>query len=104
MMRKVLLICGIASSLLYVAMTIVIAMLWKAYSSASQTISELSAIDAPTRSLWMPRWNHAIVGPGCMTSPSRASRWLARLDDRWPGVATRWGTSRCQQLKQSSMV
>jgi uncharacterized protein DUF998 len=53
MLRKVLLVCGIVSSLLYAAMTIFIAMQWEAYSSASQTISELSAIDAPTRSLWV---------------------------------------------------
>jgi Protein of unknown function (DUF998) len=52
MARKSLLVCGILSSLLYVAMTIVVAMQWEAYSSASQTISELSAIGAPTRSLW----------------------------------------------------
>jgi len=38
--------------MLYVAMTILVAMQWEAYSSASQTISELSAIGAPTRSLW----------------------------------------------------
>src|SRR6476620_7863860 len=52
MARKSLLVCGILSSLLYVAMTILVAMQWEAYSSASQTISELSAIGAPTRSLW----------------------------------------------------
>jgi hypothetical protein len=53
MARKSLLVCGILSSLLYVAMTIVVAMQWEGYSSASQTISELSAIGAPTRSLWV---------------------------------------------------
>ena len=53
MLRKALLVCGILSSLLYVAMTVLIAQAWDAYSSASQTISELSAIDAPTRSLWV---------------------------------------------------
>ena len=52
MARKSLLVCGILSSLLYVAMTVLVAMQWEAYSSASQTISELSAIGAPTRSLW----------------------------------------------------
>ena len=52
MARKPLLVCGIFSSLLYVAMTIFVAMQWEGYSSASQTISELSAIGAPTRSLW----------------------------------------------------
>jgi hypothetical protein len=54
MIRKILLICGIFSSLLYVAMNIFIAMQWKSYSSVSQTVSELSAIDAPTRSAWIP--------------------------------------------------
>jgi hypothetical protein len=52
MARKSLLVCGILSSVLYVAMTIFVAMQWEGYSSASQTISELSAIGAPTRSLW----------------------------------------------------
>jgi Protein of unknown function (DUF998) len=53
MFRKTLLVCGIMSSLLYVAMTVLVAWQWKDYSSASQTISELSAIDAPSRSLWI---------------------------------------------------
>ena len=53
MARKSLLVCGVLSSLLYVAMTVLVAMQWEGYSSASQTISELSAIGAPTRSLWV---------------------------------------------------
>ena len=53
MVRKVLLVCGILSSLLYVAMIVVVAMQWEGYSSASQTVSELSAIGAPTRALWV---------------------------------------------------
>jgi hypothetical protein len=52
--RRLLLVCGIASSLLYIAMNVVVPMQWPAYSSFSQTISELSAIDAPTRALWVP--------------------------------------------------
>ena len=52
MLRRGLLVCGVLSSLLYAAMTIVVAMQWEGYSSTSQTISELSAIGAPTRSLW----------------------------------------------------
>lgn len=54
MIRKILLACGVLSSLLYVAMTVLVAMQWESYSSASQTISELSAIGAPTRALWVP--------------------------------------------------
>lgn len=53
MVRKVLLFCGILSSLLYVAMNIVGAMRFEGYSSISQTISELSAIGASTRPLWI---------------------------------------------------
>jgi hypothetical protein len=49
----VLLVCGILSSVLYAAMLVVVPMQDAGYSSASQTVSELSAIDAPTRSLWI---------------------------------------------------
>src|SRR5688500_5428702 len=52
MLRKVLLVCGVLSSLLYVAMNVIAAMLYEGYDSASQTVSELSAIGAPTRPLW----------------------------------------------------
>jgi uncharacterized protein DUF998 len=51
--RTSLLLCGILSSLLYVAMNVFIPIQWEGYSSASQTISELSAIGAPTRPLWV---------------------------------------------------
>ena len=53
MARKVLLICGIVSSLLYVAMNVLGAMQWEGYSSISQTVSELFAIGAPSRPLWV---------------------------------------------------
>jgi hypothetical protein len=51
MVRKVLLICGILSSLLYVGTDILAAMQWEGYSYTSQAISELMAIGAPTRPL-----------------------------------------------------
>src|SRR5688572_16774404 len=51
--RKGLLLCGALSSALYVAMLVVVPMGWEGYSSASQTVSELSAIGAPTRTLWV---------------------------------------------------
>jgi hypothetical protein len=50
---KVLLVCGILSSLLYTTITILVPLQWAAYNSASQTVSELSAVGAPTRSLWI---------------------------------------------------
>ena len=43
MLRKALLVCGIVSSFLYVGMNVFVPMRWPAYSSASQTVSELSA-------------------------------------------------------------
>ena len=86
MLKKILLVCGILSSLLYVVMTVVVAMQYPGYSSASQTISELSAIGAPTRPLW------ALLGPvyavlviafgfGVLKSagPSRALRIVGAL-------------------------
>jgi len=51
--RSTLLICGIVAPVLYTVMTLFIGMMWDGYSAASQTISELSAIGAPTRLLWV---------------------------------------------------
>ena len=51
---RLLLACGILSSLLYVAMNVFVPMQWEGYNSAARVISELSAIDAPTRALWVP--------------------------------------------------
>ncbi len=51
MRRKILLICGMVSSLLYGAMISAIG--YEGYSLISQVPSELTAIGAPTRSLWM---------------------------------------------------
>jgi hypothetical protein len=48
-----LLLCGIGSSLIYVGMNILCGMHYPGYSFTSQTVSELSAIDAPTRPLWV---------------------------------------------------
>lgn len=50
--QKILLSCGIISSLLYVAMNVIVPLQYPGYNSALQTVSELSAIDAPTRTLW----------------------------------------------------
>lgn len=52
MVRKSLLICGILSMLWYVAINIIVPIEYPGYDIASQTVSELSAIDAPTRPFW----------------------------------------------------
>ena len=53
MLRKIFLFCGILSSLLYIVMNIFVPMSFPGYESASQTVSELSAIGSPTRTLWV---------------------------------------------------
>jgi len=53
MIRKGFLGCGILAALLYVAMNVFIPTMFPGYSSTSQTVSELSAIGAPTRTVWV---------------------------------------------------
>jgi len=52
MPRKFLLFCGVLASLLYIVMNIFIPPLYEGYNWITQTVSELSAVDAPTRPLW----------------------------------------------------
>jgi hypothetical protein len=54
LLKKVLLICGILSSLLYAGTDILGGMLWKGYSFTSQAVSDLSAIGAPSRPFVVP--------------------------------------------------
>ncbi len=51
MARKALLVCGILASLIYVGADLLAALRWASYSYSSQMISELMAIDTPTRPL-----------------------------------------------------
>ena len=44
---------GVASAVLYASMLVFVPLAWEGYSSAGQTVSELSAIDAPSRQLWV---------------------------------------------------
>jgi hypothetical protein len=50
MLRKILLVCGIASSLLYAAM--IWSIRYEGYNPIAQVPSELTAIGAPTQALW----------------------------------------------------
>ena len=52
--KKVLLVCGIISTIIYVIATILGAIQWKEYNSISQSVSELIAIDAPSAPLVIP--------------------------------------------------
>lgn len=53
LLNKLLFICGIVSSLVYIAANIFVPMQYPGYDLASQTVSELSAVGAPTRQLWV---------------------------------------------------
>jgi hypothetical protein len=83
-LTRALLSCGVLSAALYAAMLVIVPMGWPEYSSASGTVSELSAIDAPTRSLWVALgavWTALYVafGVGAWLSAgrNRALRWMA---------------------------
>jgi uncharacterized protein DUF998 len=51
--QKLLLFCGVLSSLVYFFANIITVIKYEGYNTASQTVSELSAIDTPTRGLWV---------------------------------------------------
>ncbi len=53
-LRNRLLLCGILASLLYVGTDILAGTIYASYSFTDQAISELLAIDAPTRNLVVP--------------------------------------------------
>jgi hypothetical protein len=61
MLRKILLYCGIFSSIYYVALNIIVPQYYPGYNPASQAISELSAIGAPTKALWT--WLSSLYSP-----------------------------------------
>ena len=84
--RQILLSAGILAPALYVAMTLFVGLLWEGYSTASQTISELSAVDAPTRQLWIllgAVYSMLLVGFGWAVwksaPPNRALRIVGAL-------------------------
>jgi hypothetical protein len=63
--RKVLLICGILASALYIGTDILAAMRYEGYSYTARAVSELSAIDAPTRPLVVPLFlTHGVLQLG----------------------------------------
>ena len=53
MIKKFLLICGILSSVWYIIINVIVPIEYDGYNIITQTVSELSAIHAPTRTLWI---------------------------------------------------
>jgi len=78
-----LLWCGIFSSLFYVAMNVIVPLQWPGYDPAAQVVSELSAIGAPTRPLWVAL---GIVF-GVLVAAFGTGVWLRADDDRSLRVA-----------------
>ena len=82
-LTRLLLICCILSAVLYAAMLVFVPLQWVGYSSAARTVSELSAIGAPTRSLWRSLstlWTLLYIAFGCglwlAAGGRRAVHWL----------------------------
>src|SRR5947209_6884173 len=78
--QQALLSGGVVSSLAYVAANVVVPWWWREYSMATQTVSELSAIGAPTRALWIAAVIPYIVcfaAFGCgVLMTAHNNRWL----------------------------
>ena len=53
-MRQALLACGVLSSIAYVAADVTGSLRWQGYNYLDQTVSELAALDAPSRPFVMP--------------------------------------------------
>ena len=84
--RKILFGCGIASALLWIAMDVVASSVYEGYSYTDQTVSELSAIDAPTRPFWFffgTIWSGLVIafaaGVWQAAGPKRALRVVSGL-------------------------
>jgi hypothetical protein len=103
--ERTALVCGILAALLYIAMNAFVPMMDANYSIRSQTVSELSAIGAPTRPLWV--WlgvMYALLivafgwGVRRVAAGNRALRFTATLliangllDLYWPPMHMRGG-------------
>jgi hypothetical protein len=52
-LRRTWLVCGVASSGLYLGMNVGFTLAWPGFDSAARVVSALSAVGAPTRPLWI---------------------------------------------------
>lgn len=96
-LQRSLLMCGIISSVLYVAINIIVPTQWGEYDSVTQTVSELSAVAAPTRMLWVvlctPYTFLVIafaVGVRMASGGSRKLRWVGTLLFAYGALGILW--------------
>jgi uncharacterized membrane protein SirB2 len=73
LVEKILLICGIFSSLLYVGTDTLGGTSWKGYSLASQAFSDLPAIYSPVRQVVLP----LIIAPGAILFAFALGVWIS---------------------------
>lgn len=98
MLRKILLVSGILSTLLYIFTDIIAStLLYPGYSYTSQQVSELSAIGAPTKPLWVAMsilWSPLVIafgiGVGLLPGQKRSSRATGILLIMWAVVGLVW--------------
>ena len=80
--RQLLLGCGIAFALLWIGMDVVASIVYDGYSYRDQTVSELSAIGAPTRPFWFTFgsvWSALVIAFGVGVWQSAGPRRSLRL-------------------------
>lgn len=94
---KALLACGVLSSLLYIGTDMLAAATYRGYSYTAQQVSELSAIGAPTRPLWIAMtcvWTLLViafaVGVWLSAGPKRSLRVTAMLLVAFAAVGLLW--------------
>jgi hypothetical protein len=82
-LQGVFLFCGVLSTLWYTAVNIIVPFQYPGYDTASQTVSELSAMGAPTRSLWLMLlipFSLLVIAFGCGV-------WLLGNHSKWLRLA-----------------
>lgn len=81
-LRKFLFVCGVISSILYIGSDIIAALLWENYNYTSQAVSELMAIEAPTRPLMVilfTIYNILVVAFGFGIITKGSQKWNLRV-------------------------
>ena len=82
MLRTILLACGIGSAAAYVAANLAGALRGGGYSTVNQSVSELTAIGAPSRSVALPIFVvsdvQALAFAGGVLASAGGNRWLRR--------------------------
>jgi len=82
MARRALLACGILSTALYASLDVISGLRYDGYSFASRAVSELSAVGAPTRSLWTawgPVYQILVILFGCGVWASAGGKRALRI-------------------------